>query len=1053
MLGPRKAQTRPAPRRRGRVHGGAKGAPVSPGRRGPLCFSDKGGAGAAAALTAGEEPQAVQGAGGPRRRGGRPSPAGRGEGPGHGEAAAARCGASGAGSLLRRRPRGTARPARRARPIAGAVLGSQSPRGVLGRVAAVTEPRAAAAAGPVQRPGPGARGDRRLRHRGQGTPGLPPLSRTGHRRHVFQAFILEQAAPHLCPSCSRLRKPPRRLRKCITSGSIALNPSSPLHHSGQLRGQWAVACLASRVRRGSQASFSSQRRVSSSGSISTRRAAGSRSPSTASTGKAAAEGWAGGNQDAVRVFDDEGKDVTPHPLFHSDPNRAAPRQGELWSLSARFAARETGFVAPFPTQQTPGVKASWSSFPRTNGSSSTSVSNTSTAEAALDDPLGPGSRQDTTVGVSGKEHELDVQVKRGEIKEELTREDLDRRVDLYLTETETLWLFYMPVAVVSVESEEAGRVLEQNRIYVDICRNRAGNDRIADKMMQTINEATKNKEVQCDKIIMEDKGTVVTSWDLYDSFSASEIEPATKAEGSRAPPGKSSTSHPTEEHNQTRSLSSDRGSPSRRTISGSPVLARMPEEEECHSAAILTSENFQQHLFCMERILMENIFQPKLAAYRQFPILTDPDVTPDTSGTVGLVTEVKQEEHDKKKKDKAEQKEAFIDPSILSDLNKTPEETVPPRLEWLWSYKCDLTAGHRVSSMTWSKVNPDLLAVGYSAFDFKAQKEGLACCWSLKNPKWPERVFRCEHGVTALDFSAASPNLLAVGMYNGAVTIYNVASCNTAALLDSSQSSNKHTGPVWQLRWVEHNRGITGDGKKERLICISADGRITEWLIQKRLDCTDLIQIKRTESKKIKLPGGEKRKSEALISQQAAGMCFDFHPKNTNIYLAGTEEGHIHKCSCSCTEQFLETYRGHKGLVYKVAWNPFSTDMFLSCSADWSIMLWHQNSQTPVLTFSSTTAFVEDIMWFPKSAFTFAAVNESRAELWDLSVSISSPVISCSAKPHVKFTAVLFAMNTNCLLVGDSRGGVSVFELQNLAAPNSNEADILYDIMGVAVAP
>lgn len=28
-------------------------------------------------------------------------------------------------------------------------------------------------------------------------------------------------------------------------------------------------------------------------------------------------------------------------------------------------------------------------------------------------------------------------------------------------------------------------------------------------------------------------------------------------------------------------------------------------------------------------------------------------------------------------------------------------------------------------------------------------------------------------------------------------------------------------------------------------------------------------------------------------------------------YLAGTEEGHIHKCSCSYNEQFLESYHGH----------------------------------------------------------------------------------------------------------------------------------------------
>uniref|UniRef100_A0A8B9Z441 Dynein axonemal intermediate chain 4 n=1 Tax=Buteo japonicus TaxID=224669 RepID=A0A8B9Z441_9AVES len=702
------------------------------------------------------------------------------------------------------------------------------------------------------------------------------------------------------------------------------------------------------------------------------------------------------------VFDDEGKDVTPHPLFRSDPNTVLPRQGKLLASSAYFGATGSGFLSSFSMHQTSGVNGTLGSFSRTYGSSSTSLSNASTTESVLDEIVEPEQKRSrllTSYNFS------DVQVRQEEIKE-WTNEDLDRRVDIYLTETETIWILDMPSVVVSVESEDAGRVLERNRIYVDICKNRPGNDRFVEKMMQTINGAAKNKEVQCDKIIMEDKGMLVTSWDLYDSFNVSEIEPTSKYYHVKTvffPYYLLSGS-------TTSSL----------MISESAVLARIHEEEECHSEAILTSENFQQNLFFMERILMENIFQPKLAAYRQFPVLIGLFLI----GCPAAVKEAKQEEHDKEK-DKEEQKDAFVDPSIL--------------LERLWSYICDLTSGHNVSTMAWSKVNPDLLAVGYGAFDCKEQKKGLVCCWSLKNPMWPERIFQCEHGVTALDFSMASPNLLAVGMYDGSVTIYNVRSCNDAALLDSSESSNKHTGPVWQMRWVEQDRGATGDGKKERLICISADGRITEWFIQKRLDCIDLMKIKRTESEKKKLPGEKERKREALISQQAAGMCFDFHPKDTNFYLAGTEEGHIHKCSCSCNEQFLETYRGHKGPVYKVAWNPFSTDMFLSCSADWSIILWHQDSQTPILTFSSTTAFVHDVMWSPKSACIFAAVNESRAEIWDLSASILNPVTSCFANPRVKFTSVLFAKNTDCLLVGDSKGEVSVFELQNLAAPNNNK--------------
>ena len=44
-------------------------------------------------------------------------------------------------------------------------------------------------------------------------------------------------------------------------------------------------------------------------------------------------------------------------------------------------------------------------------------------------------------------------------------------------------------------------------------------------------------------------------------------------------------------------------------------------------------------------------------------------------------------------------------------------------------------------------------------------------------------------------------------------------------------------GPVWQLQWIEQDRGTTGDDKREILVSISADGRISKWIIRKGLDC------------------------------------------------------------------------------------------------------------------------------------------------------------------------------------------------------------------------
>ncbi|XP_064003529.1 dynein axonemal intermediate chain 4 isoform X2 [Pogoniulus pusillus] len=683
------------------------------------------------------------------------------------------------------------------------------------------------------------------------------------------------------------------------------------------------------------------------------------------------------SRSVLQVFGDGGKDVTPHPLFASDSSTAVARQCKLLAPNTCPGAAGSSLLSFFSTIQTAEVNATEGSFSRTHGSSRSSVPNALTAVSILDDTPEPGSGVDTT----------DMQVRQEEIKEQLTEEDLDRRVNLFLTETETLWILEKPSVVVSTESEDAARVQERNRLYVDICKARPGNDRFVAKAMQTLDPAAKHKEAQCDRIILEDKGVMATSWDLYESLNIPETDPRSRAEGSRATTGRSSKSHLAEEHHQPTPASSDRGCETSSTAM--LASARSHKHQKHHSEAILTAESFQQDLVFVERILMENIFQPKLAAYRQLPVFRDSDVTNDT---IAAVKGADQEDHGEEKKD--EEEEMFTDPTVLSDLKRNPEEIDPPSLEWLWSYTCGLTNGHSVSSMAWSKGNPDLLAVGYGALGFKEQKKGLACCWSLKNPMWPERIFWCEHGVTALDFSMACPNLLAVGMYDGSVAVFNVQSCDSSALLDSSDSMNHHTGPVWQLRWVEQDRGAQSGGKKERLLSVSADGRITEWHLQPRLDCTDVMKIKRTEGERKRFPGEKERKSKALLSQEAPGMCFDFHPKDTNVYLAGTEEGYIHLCSCSCNDWFLKTYRGHKAPVYKVTWNPFSTDMFLSCSADWRIILWHQDSQAPILRFRSTAVVVHDIIWSPTSEFVFAAAHESRAELWDLRVSMLVPYMT-----------------------------------------------------------
>ncbi|CAB1323935.1 unnamed protein product, partial [Coregonus sp. 'balchen'] len=611
------------------------------------------------------------------------------------------------------------------------------------------------------------------------------------------------------------------------------------------------------------------------------------------------------------------------PLYHPDPAAVTSKHSKIFASDTSGGTMSDFYSTAYQTT----TNASFAGpFTRSVfGSSTVSRGSQSTMESMNEEIEDPSSKRDISISLS------DVQVRREEVKELIKEEMLDDMVDRYLIESETLWLLDMPAISVSVDSEEAE---SRNNLYVELCKNRMGNDKYVERSMQTFNGAPKTKEVQSEAITMVDAGLgeAALSPDT-DKASVPEIVSNHRLDPTRAP-------------ERTMSVISTTSIASASSSRIEMELFLVPSEDEPDPELILQSEKFQQ------------------------------DLVPKVVPTVGNRRE-----------------ESSLD----------EESTLTPALERLWSFSCELTSGHNVSSMAWNKRNPDLLAVGYGQFDFKDQKSGLICCWSLKNPTWPERIFTCESGVTTLDFSSGNASQLAVGMHDGSIATYNVESREKTPVIDSSDCAHKHTSTVWQVRWIDHERGASGEDKGETLISVSADGRISKWFLRKSLDCIDLMKLKRTRNEKAKKQARDKeRKSEALISRQAPGLCFDFHPMDSNIYLAGTEEGHIHKCSCSYNEQFLETYIAHK--------------------------LWRQDLFTPVLGFTSTQSAVYDVMWSPKWATVFGAVNEGRVEIWDLGASILEPTIVSLASPGVKLTSLLFATETDCILVGDSDGQVDALE-------------------------
>ncbi|KFH15477.1 WD domain, G-beta repeat-containing protein [Toxoplasma gondii MAS] len=136
----------------------------------------------------------------------------------------------------------------------------------------------------------------------------------------------------------------------------------------------------------------------------------------------------------------------------------------------------------------------------------------------------------------------------------------------------------------------------------------------------------------------------------------------------------------------------------------------------------------------------------------------------------------------------------------------------------------------------------------------------------------------------------------------------------------------------------------------------------------------------------------------ALVGS-AGGTCFDFHPSQSHVFIVGTTEGVIFKCSKNYSGQYLQTYLGHDMSITGVEWNPFHPRVFISSSSDWTVKIWEESLTSPVLTFDFEMA-VGDVRWAPSSSTMFAAATaDGTVHVYDLAVNRRKQISSFKVSP------------------------------------------------------
>ncbi|NWX49988.1 DNAI1 protein, partial [Steatornis caripensis] len=351
-----------------------------------------------------------------------------------------------------------------------------------------------------------------------------------------------------------------------------------------------------------------------------------------------------------------------------------------------------------------------------------------------------------------------------------------------------------------------------------------------------------------------------------------------------------------------------------------------------------------------------------------------------------------------------------------SDEYRDQQGTLLP----LWKFQYDKTKRLAVTAISWNPKYKDLFAVGYGSYDFMKQGQGMLLLFSMKNPSFPEYVFSSESGIMCLDFHNNYPYLVVVGFYDGNVAIYNLKKATSQPSYNSSAKSGKHTEPVWQVKWQKDDMD-----NNLNFFSVSSDGRIVSWtLIKNELVHTDVI--------KLSVEGTTMQGTEGLQLQMlGCGTSFDFHKKIDYLFLVGTEEGKIYKCSKCYSSQFLDVFEAHHMAVDSVSWNPYHLKVFISCSSDWTVKIWDHTIKTPMFIYDLNSA-VGDVAWSPYSSTVFAAVTtDGKAHVFDLSINKYEALCTqlVVAKKKNKITHIQFNPVYPIVIIGDERGHITSLKL------------------------
>ena len=374
----------------------------------------------------------------------------------------------------------------------------------------------------------------------------------------------------------------------------------------------------------------------------------------------------------------------------------------------------------------------------------------------------------------------------------------------------------------------------------------------------------------------------------------------------------------------------------------------------------------------------------------------------------------------------------------------------------------DSEADMPVTAVTWSATG-SVVAAGYGRLDHVDMCWHKSCLstWNVdrhaSRAANPDRSVVVESCVMSLAFHPERAVLLAGGVYNGNVHVWDLGREEEQRVASTILLQFGHTDPVNAIEWIEAaNKSRL---KQYNVLSLGGEGRVIIW----ELDLAKRALVPMFHSTLVTscIPKSM-RVSKGKALDRVGISCAGLSPEDNRVFLVGAESGNMFKCSLhsvvlrksSLSEAALEenivtlAFSPHIGPVYAVSCSPFHRNMFLSCSTDATLSLFSLLDTDPLLRLDTDSlCSLLCAEWSPFRPAVFVC-GSGRGELlvYDLSWSRVVPVerLLTNSKERPVYAVAFNRKRRQLVATGDGTGSVVVWQLSSeLCNQRPNELRVL----------